>query len=819
MNKLVSTFCCFLAACTLQAQTFSSTVNEILPDDGTTVYYDIQVSGLPSVMDTLFGLEQVCLNINHPYTEDMNVKLQSPNGSIILLFGGIGGGGDDFTNTCLSGTGPGIAAGTPPYTGTFQCMGVLGNFNKGQNPNGIWTLILNDTYAFADQGFLIDWSITFGNNPARPFIFHSSNLPIIKLTTIGAPIVDDPKVPVLMQIINNGPNVRNDPNQTTYAYEGTIMTEWQGFTGPFYPKKNYDFELVDAEGNDLDTTILGMPKESDWIFKAEYLDKTLLKNSITYEMARRMGVYAPRTRHCEIVLDGEYIGLYTLTEKVKRDKNRIDIAKITPEDVSGDDVTGGYIFEMNINNSPGDWSSPYPPINFETSQQMVEFKHVYPNSEDIQPEQRDYLRGYVDSFENVLLAPDFDNPETGYRKYLGVKSFIDFLIVNEYSVNYDSYGRSTYLVKEKITDGGKVKCGPPWDYDRALDYNNPNSTNGWVWEITHPYWPFPFWWSRMWEDPVYRKELACRWTMLRQGALKTSEFEAVIDGMKNQIDEGQTRNFQVWNELGAMTYDTHIDSLKSYLFRRLNWIDAALAAEQVAAPDFYLPADTLLCTGIPFDAGQFIGTQYTYNWQPGPDAAVITFNQEGLYHLVVTDPHGCFARKPVYVTLAPPPDATFTSQQLNGSNQWAFTPNNLNAASYHWDFGDGNVSTETSPQHSYAAPGVYTVSLTLQNTGSCALKEQNTLQFLVSSTENLTAFEGQIFPNPFREQIQINFQQPPAAEFTVTLENELGQTLISKQFAGGAGRYTLNTERIPSGVYLLNVTWEQHSWSLKMIRE
>lgn len=803
----------------LQAQTFSSTVNEILPDDGSTVYYNIQVSGLPDVMDTLFGLEQVCLNITHPYTEDMNVKLQAPDGRIILLFGGIGGGGDDFTNTCVAGTGPGIAAGAPPYTGVFQAMGVLGNFNKGQNPNGAWTLILHDTYAFADQGFLIDWSITFGNNPARPFIFQSSNLPIVKLTTVGAPIVDDPKVPVLMQIIDNGPGIRNDPNQTTYAYEGTIMTEWQGFTGPYYPKKNYDFELVDAEGNDLDTTILGMPKESDWIFKAEYLDKTLIKNSVTYEMARRMGIYAPRTRHCEIILDGEYIGLYTLTEKVKRDKNRVDIAKLTADEISGDALTGGYIFEMNINNSPGDWNSQYLPINFETCQSNVEFKHVYPNSENIQPEQADYLRNYVDTFENALKSPDFTHPENGYRKYLHVKSFIDFLIVNEYSVNYDSYGRSTYLVKEKITDGGKVKIGPPWDYDRAMDYYVPQSTNGWVWEITHPYWPFPFWWSRMWEDPTYRKQLACRWTMLRQDVLKNSAFEALIDELKSQINEGQTRNFTVWNELGAMSYDTHIDSLKSYVTRRLEWIDAALAAEQVAAPDFYLPADTLLCTGIPFDASQFIGAQYTYNWQPGPDTAVITFNQDGLYHLVVTDPYGCFARKPINVSLAPPPDASFSSQQVNGSNQWVFTPNNLNAASYLWNFGDGNVSSEVSPQHTYAAPGIYTVSLTLQNAGGCALTEQNTLQFLVSGTATPTVFEGQVYPNPFRELIQINFQQPLASELTVTLENELGQTLISKQFAGGAGHYTLNTEQIPTGVYLLNVIWGQQSWTTKLIRE
>ena len=234
-----------LSGLSLSAQTFSATVNQAIPDDGSTVTFEIPVSGLPNMIDTIYGLERFCFNMTHTYTEDMTVKLQAPNGKIVMLFGGVGGGGQNFFNTCLEGTGPAMAAGSAPFSGTYQSMGLMGNMNKGQDPNGVWTLILHDTYAFADAGFLIDWSITFGNNPAKPFNFPGSNLPIVKFTTLGDPIGDDPKVPVLMQIIDNGPGVRNDPNQSNFAYEGRIMTEWQGFTGPYYPKKNYDFELVD----------------------------------------------------------------------------------------------------------------------------------------------------------------------------------------------------------------------------------------------------------------------------------------------------------------------------------------------------------------------------------------------------------------------------------------------------------------------------------------------------------------------------------------------------------------------------------------------
>jgi subtilisin-like proprotein convertase family protein len=567
----------------LRAQTFSSTVGAVIPDDGTTVYFDILVSGLPDIIDTTFGLEQVCLNLNHTYNEDMNVQLQTPSGQKILLFGGVGGGEDNFTNTCLANEGMSFGLNSAPFSGTFQSFGVMGNLNNGQNPNGVWTLIIVDTYPFADEGFLIDWSITFGNDPGAPFEFTSSDLPIVKLTTLGAPIENDVKVPVLMQIIDNGAGNRNFPTQTNYAYEGTILTEWQGFTGPIYPKKNYDFDLIDEDGNKIDASLLGLPPENDWIFKAEYLDRSLIKNTLSYEMARRMGRYAPRTAPCEIILDGEYIGVYFLTEKVKRGANRVDIAKLTSADTAGVDLTGGYIFEMNINGGPANWISAYLPINFASNMTNVEFKYVYPKASVILPQQAAYIKNYTDRFEDILNGPEFMHPDSGYRKVIDVSTFIDFLIVNEFSMNYDSYGRSTYLFKEKDTDGGLLKIGPPWDYDRAFDYFRPEVLDLWVWERTQDVWPFPFWWSRLWEDPSYRHQLVCRWDQLRETTLNTQAFNEAIDSLELRLSESQQRNFRIWNDLGALSFQEHYDTLKNFLARRLEWIDATLAVERPIA--------------------------------------------------------------------------------------------------------------------------------------------------------------------------------------------------------------------------------------------
>ncbi len=664
MTKFIL-FCSFLSLFSVvKSQTFYSSVNQTIPDDNTTISFNLTVSGLPSFIDQNFGLASVCLTMTHTYCSDMEVKLKAPDGTQTLLFSGIGGGDDNFTNTCLEGTGNAIAAGSAPFTGSFQSMSVLGNVNNGQNPNGTWQLLCRDMYG-ADIGYLIDWQITFNNTPAQPFVFLSSNIPIVKLTTLSSPINDNVKVPVLMQIIDNGSGNINFANSTNYAYEGQILTEWQGFTGPSYPKKNYDFDLIDNSGVKIDTTLLGLPSENDFVFKAEYLDHSLLKNTIAYEFARRMGQYAPRTRPCEIILDGEYIGYYTLTETVKRDKNRVDIANLTLNDISGADLTGGYIIEMNINGDPAGWNSNFEPINVATAGHPVEFKFVDPKAAEILPVQASYIHEFVDSFEIALNAPTFTDPLLGYRNYIDVSTFIDFLIVNEFSVNYDSYGRSTFMYKEKVTDGGKLKIGPPWDYDRALDYGNMGASAGWVWEICHPYWPFPFWWSKLYSDPTYKKELACRWKTLRQDEFKTDNFMYFIDSMSSVLQSPADRNFTIWNDLGGQSYSNQVNSLKTFLSARLNWIDTELEPFSNYEINLVLPIDTSSCVNLLYDASITNGNSLSYNWQPGPDSSSILIDQSGIYHLQVTDEFGCQKKDSMHVTIFSPSDTTIITNALS----------------------------------------------------------------------------------------------------------------------------------------------------------
>lgn len=793
------------------AQTFTSTVNTVIPDDNSVVSFDINVSGLAGSIDQNFGLEQVCLNIIHPYCSDLEVILQSPDGTQVILFSGVGGGGQNFTATCLDGISQNITAASPPFNGSFSSMGILGNLNNGQNPNGNWTLSIRDMGA-VDIGTLVDWSISFGNSPALPFSFVSSNLPIVKLTTLGNAINNDLKVPVLMQIIDNADGTRNFTNQSNYAYEGKILTEWQGFSGPSYPKKNYDFQLVDNLDNVVDTSILGMTVEHDWIFKAEYLDLSLIKNTITYETSREMGNYAPNTRACEIILDGQYIGYYTLTEKIKRDKFRVDISKLDSLDTNGLNLTGGYIIEMNINGDPADWVSNYAASNSGTACCPVEYKHVYPKSDVILPVQHDYIKNYVDSFEFVLADPNFADPIQGYEKYIDVNSFIDFLITNEFSVNYDSYGRSTYMYKDK---GTKLNYGPAWDFDRAMDYTNINSANGWVWEITHPYWPFPFHWQRLWEDETYRKKLACRWKTLRLSTLSDNSFSQKIDSLSTLLSEAANRNFTVWSSLGNQSYADQIDLLRTFLQTRLNWIDNTLALENVSLPNANFISDTSICKGSILDVS-FMGDQYEFIWNGNYNSPGIEILSSGNYLFEIRDKFGCFTQKNIEI-IAVEPDASFSFEQSNlDPFVWNFSPNNLNAISYQWSFGDGNLSSSQIAENRYLNSGNFTITLNVTDSMTCSKSETANLKFEIVDFNKQDGFAGNVFPNPFANYLQINLVDASENEVSLKLINELGQIISEKTFAKGIQNMLLETSKLAAGLYFVEMNLNNQIYNLKV---
>ena len=568
------------------SQTFTGTSGNI--QDNQELVLSMNVSGLPtSLNQTTFGLEQVCLSITHSWDADVTATLESPDGTQIVLFSAIGGSDDDFDGTCLRGdASTSIVTGSAPFSGVFKPINSLGFANNNQNPNGTWKLRVFDS-ASGDEGTLDSWSITFGNTPATYQPFVSSNLPIVILNTNNQGIPDEPKIEAQMKMIDNGWGNLNQVTDFPNAYNNKIGIERRGSTSGDFPQKSYGFETRDINGTVKDTTLLGMPDEHDWILYAPYNDKSCMRNILTYELANKMHHYASRTILCELVLNDQYQGIYTLMEKIKRDPNRVDIAKLLPTDIAGDDLTGGYIIKIDKttgSNNDG-WTSNYQAAD----NSDVNFLYHYPKADNIQPQQEDYIQAYVDSFETALAGPNFADPTTGYRKYSVPETFIDFLILNEISKNVDGYRLSTFFHKEKDSKGGKLRMGPMWDFNLAwwnADYCAGDDATGWQYDFSNTCpggWQPPIWWARMLEDPWFQDELKCRWTTLRQTFLSNDSLGAKIDSIAQYIDAAKDRHFEQWPLLGVYTwpnpspipadYPGEVVALKTWILDRATWID------------------------------------------------------------------------------------------------------------------------------------------------------------------------------------------------------------------------------------------------------
>ena len=317
-----------------------------------------------------------------------------------------------------------------------------------------------------------------------------------------------------------------------------------------------------------------------------------MRDALAYKLGRDLGRYAPRTRFCEVVINGEYLGVYVLIEKIKRDNHRVNIAKLNPTEIAGDDVTGGYIIKIDKDSGSGNggWSSSfYPPGR--SSNQQIYFHYDYPSAAEIVTEQKIYIQQYLNNFETVLNSSAYNDPVNGYSKYIDVESFIDFFIVNEVSKNVDGYRLSTYLYKEKDSDGGKLHMGPLWDFNLGFgnaNYCTQGNPEGWVTSFnsicSQDYWLIPFWWSKLYSHGTYRNKLAARWNELRSNQLKTERILTYIDSLANVLNaESQQRNFQKWPVLNTYiwpnyyvgpTFQAEVTWLKNWIIARLNWMDA-----------------------------------------------------------------------------------------------------------------------------------------------------------------------------------------------------------------------------------------------------
>lgn len=449
----------------------------------------------------------------------------------------------------------------------------------------------------SSSDFLINAKLSAGDQQVN--VFTSSNLPIIVINTNGQTIRDETRIQADMGIIYNENGQRNNITDPFNHYDGKIGIEYRGSTSQSFPKKPYRIETTDAEGNNNNVSLFGMPEENDWVLHNPYSDKSLIRNVMALKISNDIGRYASKTQLCELVLNGDYQGVYVFMEKVKRDKGRVDIARLDVDDVAGDSLTGGYI--IKVDKLDGEQVSGWDGVN-------VFYQYHYPKPDEILPEQKAYIKYFMDRFEHIMQTGQFDSPTLGYPRYIDMETLVDHFIINEVTRNIDAYRLSAYMYKDRDDNDPLLKIGPVWDFNLSFgnaDYFDGWKTDGWNLDLlivvtAHEFTP-PFWWGVIRETDDFKGRVYKRWKELRQGALRTDVLVNYIGSLADTLEEAQIRNFQKWEVLGqyvwpnwfvANTYEEEIEFMQDWLTNRLLWLDEAIEeydplavdAEKVNAP-------------------------------------------------------------------------------------------------------------------------------------------------------------------------------------------------------------------------------------------
>ena len=470
-------------------------------------------------------------------------------------------------------------------------------FNEGTNTLAIQ--IHNNTLSSSDlsSNFFLSLGISDKSSRYRetPPWFQAPTGPQVSLIDVKLPIIvintennaeiqDEPKVTAQMGIINNGPDVRNNLTDNFNEYDGAIGIEIRGASSQNFPKKNYSIETRNSDGSNNNVSIFGMPSENDWVLHGPFSDKSLLRNVVAYHMGQSTNRYTPRTQLCELLINGDYRGVYMFTEKLKRDKNRVNIDKLRPEDISGEELTGGYLFQIDRDDESteldGWWTNTSP-------RKFVAYHD--PSYDDLLDVQRQYLEDYYTSFEDAMDGSQY---RTEYTKYIDQNSWVDYFLVTEMGKHIDAYKLSFYMHKKKSSNGGKIHFGPLWDFNLGFgnfDFVCSPTPQGWAYEFqgTCDYY-HPFWVKRLTNIPEVSNQINCRWNQLRQGPLHTDSLMQFIDDRISDMGDAPSRNFERWNILGnyvwpnyyvGQTYDDEISYLKLWLSVRLDWMDENMIGE------------------------------------------------------------------------------------------------------------------------------------------------------------------------------------------------------------------------------------------------
>ncbi len=461
------------------------------------------------------------------------------------------------------------------------CIGVLGlsfwasTVEEGLENNRYHEHLVKETkYPNYDYSKIDE--TTFQSRTIDPSSF-SSHLPIISFDTEGKEILggDDKSVDEYIQSTmkvydNSGDNALN--SKETFKTETLIR--YRGNSSRSFDKKGLRVKLINKKGEDREYPLLGLSEDSDFILHGPWLDKTLMRNYIGYNLTGEFMEYSPNVRFCEVFVNKEYQGVYLLVEKIKVDKNKIDISKLN----KNADITS-YLLVITKRYVEDD--DLFYLDNFSRYTNRIvpfsEYNIVYPSKTKMTTKLNKYINDDLSYFERILYSFDYDDENFGYANHIDIDSFVNYVVFNEFFLNFDAGNNSTYIYKDKT---GKMKLAF-WDMNNIFDNYFVDMLDNQEFLMKDKNW-----FQMLLKDEYFTERVIARYREMRKNVLSDDYLYEYIDEVVDYLGPAIERNFVKYGdsfsdeknryvnvEDNAHSYKEAIDDMKTAIRERGKWLD------------------------------------------------------------------------------------------------------------------------------------------------------------------------------------------------------------------------------------------------------
>lgn len=499
-----------------------------------------------------------------------------------------------------------------------------------------------------------------------------SLLPISVLETFGqsVPSSHEERLSASFKIVYHEDGTINKIRDREYDFKGFIGVKRieSGMLHNVFA--DFDFETRSNFGEPIEHPVLGMPMEEDWVLFTLHHDFSLIRNPLFYNLWDTLGYWAPRVRFTELVFNNMYQGVYLISETVKRDTFRLDIAGLNEQDTVGRDLTGGYILKIKCGADSLGFVSRFWGQSGENSW-IVE----YPKPDKIHPVQQYAIREFINTFEGVVLG---DIVGLQLSDYVDIKSFVDYMLITELSGNYLGYVHDSYFYKDKrrSNGGGELVAGPVWNFNYSVGNTAMGlgeNTEGWVFSQIYPdSVHVPSFWGALFSNEDFHSSLKCRYTELRESVFDTVYINSFIDTSLLKLNGAATRHNE-WLGLNDSLYSwgTHanggfeyeVQFVKDWLSNRLKWMDSQLLgcsqAEVKPMSGSFLSvrlegSSLLISSQIPMEQVSVFsssGVEYIHRSARATEISCQLPSSlcAGVYFIKVLFTNGTFKTKPVYI--------------------------------------------------------------------------------------------------------------------------------------------------------------------------